>query len=67
MGVFQLSMLDIGATVGRGIFIVLSEVVPVAGPAVIWSFVIAAAVAGLTALYYAEMASFLPASGSSYS
>lgn len=67
MGVFQLSMLGIGATVGTGIFIVLSEAVPVAGPAVIWSFVIAAVVAGLTALCYAEMASVLPASGSSYS
>jgi APA family basic amino acid/polyamine antiporter len=67
MGVFQLSMLGIGATVGTGIFIILSEAVPVAGPAVIWSFVIAAVVAGLTALCYAEMASVMPASGSSYS
>lgn len=67
MGIFQLSMLGIGATVGTGIFIVLSEAVPVAGPAVIWSFVIAAVVAGLTALCYAEMASVMPASGSSYS
>lgn len=67
MGVFQLSTLGIGATVGTGIFIVLTEAVPVAGPAVIWSFVIAAVVAGLTALCYAEMASVMPASGSSYS
>jgi len=67
MGTFQLSMLGIGATVGTGIFIVLSQAVPVAGPAVIWSFVIAAVVAGLTALCYAEMASIIPASGSSYS
>lgn len=67
MGTFQLSMLGIGATVGTGIFIVLSQAVPVAGPAVIWSFVIAAVVAGLTALCYAEMASVIPASGSSYS
>lgn len=67
MGTFQLSMLGIGATVGTGIFIVLSQAVPVAGPAVIWSFVIAAVVAGLTALCYAEMASAIPASGSSYS
>ncbi|MGY5319283.1 amino acid permease [Neomicrococcus lactis] len=64
---FQLSMLGIGATAGTGIFIVLSEAVPVAGPAVIWSFVIAAVVAGLTAICYAEMASVLPASGSSSS
>ena len=40
---------------------------PVAGPAVIWSFVIAGAVAGLTAICYAELASAVPVSGSSYS
>ena len=41
IGLFQLSMFGIGATIGTGIFFVLSEAVPVAGPAVIWSFVIA--------------------------
>ena len=40
---------------------------PVAGPAVIWSFVIAGVVAGLTAVCYAELASAVPVSGSSYS
>ncbi|MGH3569556.1 MAG: APC family permease, partial [Pseudonocardia sp.] len=67
VGLFQLSMIGIGATIGTGIFFVLSQSVPVAGPAVIWSFVIAAAVAGLTALCYAELASAVPVSGSSYS
>jgi basic amino acid/polyamine antiporter, APA family len=41
--------------------------VPEAGPAVIWSFVIAGAVAGFTAICYAELASAVPVSGSSYS
>ncbi|WP_028935510.1 amino acid permease [Pseudonocardia spinosispora] len=67
IGVFQLSMIGIGATVGTGIFFVLSQAVPLAGPAVIWSFVIAGVVAGLTALCYAELASAAPAAGSSYS
>ena len=40
---------------------------PVAGPAVIWSFVFAGVVAGLTAICYAELASAVPVSGSSYS
>ncbi len=40
---------------------------PEAGPAVIWSFVIAGTVAGLTAVCYAELASAVPVSGSSYS
>jgi basic amino acid/polyamine antiporter, APA family len=67
IGLFQLSMIGIGATVGTGIFFVLSQAVPVAGPAVIWSFAIAGAVAGLTAVCYAELASAVPVSGSSYS
>jgi basic amino acid/polyamine antiporter, APA family len=67
IGLFQLSMFGIGATIGTGIFIILSSAVPVAGPAVIWSFVIAGAVAGLTAICYAELASAVPVSGSSYS
>ncbi len=67
IGLFQLSMIGVGATIGTGIFFVLSEAVPVAGPAVVWSFVIAGVVAGLTAVCYAELASAVPVSGSSYS
>ncbi|KAA8734786.1 amino acid permease [Acinetobacter qingfengensis] len=64
---FQLTSFGIGATIGTGIFFVLSEQVPVAGPAVLISFIIAGITAGLTALCYAELSSMIPASGSSYS
>lgn len=64
---FQLMMFGVGATIGTGIFFVLAETVPVAGPGVIASFAIAGVVAGLTALCYAELASMIPVSGSSYS
>jgi basic amino acid/polyamine antiporter, APA family len=67
IGLFQLSLFGIGATIGTGIFIVLTEAVPVGGPAVILSFVFAGVVAGLTAICYAELASAVPVSGSSYS
>ena len=67
IGLFQLTLFGVGATIGTGIFIVLSQAVPVAGPAVIFSFVIAGTVAGLTAICYAELASAVPVSGSSYS
>lgn len=40
---------------------------PIAGPAVVWSFLIAGIVAGLTAMCYAELAGSLPVAGSSYS
>ncbi len=64
---FQLTMFGVGATIGTGIFFVLSEQVPVAGPAVLVSFLLAGITAGLTALCYAEMSSMIPVSGSSYS
>ncbi|OIJ92651.1 APC family permease [Streptomyces monashensis] len=67
VGPFQLTMIGIGATIGTGIFFVLDSAVPEAGPAVIVSFVLAAVVAALTALCYAELASAVPVSGSSYS
>ena len=67
LGVFSLAMLGVGGTIGTGIFFTLAEAVPKAGPAVILSFIMAAFTAGLTALCYAELASRIPASGSSYS
>jgi basic amino acid/polyamine antiporter, APA family len=67
IGPLQLTLFGVGATIGTGIFIVLTQAVPVAGPAVMFSFVLAGTVAGLTAICYAELASAVPVSGSSYS
>jgi len=67
IGLVQLVAIGIGATVGTGIFFVLSSATPEAGPAVVLSFVLAAITAGLTALCYAELASAVPVAGSSYS
>src|SRR6185312_7482482 len=67
LSTFQLMMFGVGATVGTGIFFVLQEAVPDAGPAVVISFLVAGLAAGLSALCYAEMASAIPVSGSTYS
>ncbi|MDO5626694.1 MAG: amino acid permease [Mobilicoccus sp.] len=67
LGLWHLAAIGIGATIGTGIFFVMRAAVPEAGPAVIVSFVVAGIVAGLTALCYAELASVVPISGSSYS
>ncbi|MFZ6771490.1 APC family permease [Undibacterium sp. SXout7W] len=67
LGVFSLTMIGVGATIGTGIFFTMVEAVPKAGPSVILSFLIAAFTAGLTALCYSELSSRIPASGSSYS
>src|SRR5699024_2366646 len=39
-GVFQLTMISVGATLGTGILVILGEAVPVAGPAVWLAFVL---------------------------
>ncbi|NMO00265.1 amino acid permease [Gordonia sp. TBRC 11910] len=67
IGLFPLMAIGISCTIGTGIFFIMSQAVPMAGPAVIWSFVIAGVVAGLTALCYAELAGAVPVSGSTYS
>jgi APA family basic amino acid/polyamine antiporter len=67
ISLFQLSLFSIGATIGTGIFIVLTSAVPIGGSAVVISFIFAGTVAGLTAICYAELASAVPVSGSSYS
>jgi len=60
-------MISVGATLGTGILVVLGTAVPLAGPAVWISFVVAGIAALLSALSYAEMAGAVPTSGSSYS
>lgn len=67
IGTFQLTMFGVGSTVGTGIFFVLSEAVPEAGPGVIVSFIIAGVAAGLAVICHAELASAVPVSGSTYS
>lgn len=66
-GVFQLTMISVGATLGTGILVILGESVPLAGPAIWISFAIAGLAALLSAVSYAEMAGLVPVAGSSYS
>jgi basic amino acid/polyamine antiporter, APA family len=63
----QLACFGIGSTIGTGIFFVMSEAVPKAGPSVVLAFIVAGIAAGLAAICYAEMASSVPVSGSTYS
>ena len=52
IGTFQLTMFGVGATVGTGIFFVLQDAVPIAGPSVIVSFILAGIAAGLAAMVF---------------
>ncbi len=64
---FQLTMLGVGCTIGTGIFVILGDAVPKAGPGVVLSFALAGITAALTALCFAELAAAMPVAGSSYS
>ncbi|MGW5178846.1 amino acid permease [Streptomyces sp. NPDC004082] len=67
MGLFQLVCFGVGAIVGTGIFVGLSDSVGQAGPAVVVSFVLAALTCVFTAFSFAELGGAIPVSGSSYS
>ncbi len=63
----DLTVFGIGVIIGAGIFTLTGLAArDYAGPAVVFSFVIAAIVCGLAALCYAEFASTVPVSGSAY-
>ena len=67
MGRSALLFFSVGSIIGSGIFVILGGAIPKAGPAVLLSFLLAAVAALFSALAYAELASAIPASGSSYS
>jgi len=68
LGPWGLTALGIGAVIGGGIFVITGQAAADhAGPAVILAFVIAAICCSFTALCYAEFATLIPMSGSSYS
>ena len=67
LGTKELTAIGVGTVVGAAIFIIPGVVAAnYAGPAVAISFIIAAIVAGLSALAYAEFSSALPFAGSAY-
>ena len=65
---WDLIVLGIGAMVGTGIITITgTAAATLAGPALIVSIVIAACCVGLSALFFAEFASRIPATGGAYS
>lgn len=66
LGVWQLTLLGIGAIIGTGIFVLTAEAAQKAGPGMMMSFVIASFVCTVAALCYSELSSMVPVSGSAY-
>ena len=67
LGAFDLVLLGVGAIVGTGIFILPGTVAATnSGPAIVFSFIIAAIVCALAGLCYSEFSSSIPVTGSAY-
>ncbi len=68
LGPLNLLLLGVGCILGAGIYVMTgTAAAQFAGPAVLISFLIAGLTCGLVGLCYAELASSMPVSGSSYS
>lgn len=67
LGLFDATMIGIGAMIGAGIFVLTGIAAGEAGPASLLSFGLNAVVTLLTAFAYAELASAIPRAGGGYS
>ncbi len=66
LGVWQLTLLGVGAIIGTGIFVLTAEAAQKAGPGMMFAFIIAGFVCAVAALCYSELSSMVPVSGSAY-
>jgi len=66
MGLFQLTMYGVGLILGAGIYVLIGEAAGLAGGAVWVSFVLAAIVAVVAGLSYAELTSVFPKAAAEY-
>jgi amino acid transporter/nucleotide-binding universal stress UspA family protein len=66
LGLFDATMIGIGAMIGAGIFVLTGIAAGEAGPAALLAFALNGVVTLLTALAYAEIASVYPKSGGGY-
>lgn len=67
LGLFDATMIGVGAMIGAGIFVLTGLAAGEAGPASILSFILNGLVTLITAFAYAELASAIPRAGGGYS
>jgi amino acid transporter/nucleotide-binding universal stress UspA family protein len=67
LGLFEATMIGVGAMIGAGIFVLTGIAVGKAGPAAVIAFALNGIVTLFTALSYAELASVIPEAGGGYS
>lgn len=67
LSLFDLLCIGIGCTIGSGVFVLTGDVLLVAGPSAVFSWLIAGFVCLLSGFSYMELSSRVPTSGSCYS
>jgi APA family basic amino acid/polyamine antiporter len=67
LGPYNLTALGIGAIIGAGIFVLTGQAAAkYAGPAIVYSFILAGIACAFAGLCYSEFAAMIPVSGSAY-
>lgn len=66
LGLFDITMVGVGAMIGAGIFVLTGIAAGTAGPALILAFALNGVVTVLTAMAYAELGSAIPGAGGGY-
>ena len=66
IGLFDATALGIGAIIGSGIFVVTGIVAGIAGPAMVFSIILAGIIAVFSAMSVAELGAYLPEEGGTY-
>ncbi|PNX54291.1 MAG: amino acid transporter [Thermoplasmata archaeon M9B2D] len=66
LSLWQVTFMSVGIILGAGIYVIIGEAAGLSGNSIWLSFLIAAFVATLTALSYAELSSIFPKAGAEY-
>ena len=66
LSLWEVTLMSIGIILGAGIYVVIGEAAGLSGNAIWLSFIIAATVAAITGLSYAELSSRYPHAGAEY-
>ena len=66
LGLWQATVIGVGIILGAGIYVLMGEVVGIAGNAAWISVILASTIAAFTGLSYAELSSMFPKAGAEY-